>query len=116
MKSQIILLCLNLVVAGCASRSQIHDDHPLKGISNLYNRNKMVAIPTFVGNAICGAPFALLSTGFDAVYVGKKTKTYHSIINNVFFIPASACGAVTGLPFIPFSYAFDESPISPLGI
>jgi len=51
---------------------------------------------------------------FDAVYIGKlgkRTETYRSAINNSYLLPAMACGAATGLPFIPLSYIFEESPV-----
>lgn len=50
MKYAAFLLSIFFIVTGCASRSQISEDNPIKLISNLYNRNFIVAAPTYVGN------------------------------------------------------------------
>jgi hypothetical protein len=109
-KQAIGIMITMLLMTGCASRSQIKEENPIKGISNLYNRNFIVAAPTYVGNLICGTPFLLLSSGIGAVYPGQKSETFFNVINNVYFIPASICGMATGSIFIPFSYACEESP------
>jgi hypothetical protein len=111
MTKQVIgIMITMLLMTGCASRSQIKEENPIKGISNLYNRNFIVAAPTYVGNLICGVPFFFLSAGIDTVYPGKKSETYFNVINNIYFIPSSICGVATGSLFIPFSYACEESP------
>ncbi len=110
MKLATVVLSLCLAVSGCASRSQIRDDNSIKVVSNLYNRNFVVAAPTYFGNLVCGAPFFLISGAIDALYPGKRSEPYYSFINNVYLVPASACGAATGAVFIPFSYLCNESP------
>ncbi|WP_155931188.1 hypothetical protein [Methylomonas sp. 11b] len=116
MKRKAFLLLVNVVVYGCASRSLIQEENPIKAISNFYNRNAIVAAPTFVGNVICGTPFILLAETTDKLYTGDKSKTYKSFINNIWLLPSCSCGAVTGLPFIPISYVLDESNSDPLGL
>jgi len=110
MRTTALLLAMTLAFLGCASRSQINDDNPLKTASNLYNRNFVVAVSTYVGNIVCGAPFFFLSGAFDALYKGERTESYYTAINNFYVVPASACGAITGALFIPFSYGCKESP------
>lgn len=110
MKLIALLLCSSLALAGCASRSQIRDDNPIKEVSNLYNRNFVVAAPTYVGNLICGAPFFLLAGAIDTVHTGAASETYYNTINNVYLVPASVCGAITGAVFVPISYICAESP------
>lgn len=109
MKFTAVMLSVFLVVSGCASRSQIQDDNPIKGISNLYNRNFVVAVPTYFGNLVCGTPFFFISGGIDAIYSGKRSDAYYNSINNAYLVPASVCGAATGAVFIPFSYLCAES-------
>ncbi|HUX90764.1 MAG TPA: hypothetical protein VMV48_08750 [Gallionellaceae bacterium] len=105
-----ILLCLCCIFTGCASRSQIREDNQIKSAADLYNRNFVVAAPTYAGNLFCGAPFFLLSSGIDAIYFGERTESYYKFINNVYFIPASVCGAIVGAVFVPVSYVCDEHP------
>lgn len=105
------VVCVVLaLVAGCASRSQIAADNPVKPVADLYNRNFVVAAPTYAANLVCGAPFLVLSFGIDAVYPGTKGDGYGRFINNVYFVPAAVCGAVVGAPFIPISHVCDEHP------
>jgi hypothetical protein len=106
----IVLSLLIVMQIGCASRSQIREDNPIKEVSNLYNRNFVVAAPTYVGNVVCGAPFLLISGLIDSAVTGKRSKAYYDRINNLYLVPASVCGAITGLLFVPFSYLCDESP------
>lgn len=119
----ILSLLLGFSFSGCASRSMIDNDNPIKPINNLYNRNFIVAQPTYIGNLICGTPFLLLSTAVssgtnfinDTIYPEEKyrhkhSESYFKFINNIYFVPASICGAIVGAPFIPLSYICDESP------
>ncbi len=101
---------LVLAGAGCASRSALRDDNPIKPLADQYNRNAVVAAPTALGNAVCGAPFFLLSGAIDAVYSGVRSERYYRGINNLYLVPAAACGALTGAVFVPLSYACDEAP------
>jgi hypothetical protein len=105
----IMILIWSVSFSGCASRSMISKENPIKGVSNLYNRNFVVAAPTYAGNIICGIPFLLLSEGITTVYPFEKNDAFTKVINNIYFVPASICGAVIGTPFIPLSYACDES-------
>lgn len=105
----IIVLVWSVSFNGCASRSMIDEENPIKGVSNLYNRNFIVAAPTYAANIICGTPFLLLTAGIDAIYPFKKNESYAKVTNNLYFVPASVCGAVIGAPFIPLSYACEES-------
>jgi len=77
---------------------------------DLYNRNFVVAAPTFVGNAICGAPFFLIAGGADALISGEKSETYYNVINGIYLVPATICGFATGTAFIPFSFICEEDP------
>lgn len=106
----IMVIAASLVLVGCASRSRFEEDKPVKPITDLYNRNFVVAAPTAVGNIICGAPFFLMSGAFDALYKGKREESYYRALNTFYFVPAAACGAITGTLFIPFSYACKEDP------
>ncbi len=110
MKYAALLLSVCLAITGCASRSQISEDNPIKSISNLYNRNFIVAAPTYAGNIICGAPFFLIATAVANIHVTNKTETYTRFVNNIYFIPASICGTITGAIFIPVSYICKELP------
>jgi len=110
MKRLLTLLFIVLALAGCASRSQISEESPIKGVSNLYNRNFVVAAPTYAGNLVCGTPFLLLSMGVDSIYPGTRTETYYEVTNAIWYVPASICGVITGTIFIPFSYICDEDP------
>lgn len=104
------LTILFLLLSGCSSRSVFDEDNPVKPISNLYNRNFIVATPTAVGNAICGAPFLLVTTLVDSLIPGKKSDTYFNTMNNLVYVPASICGSVTGTLFVPISFVCDENP------
>ena len=110
MRKWLYLLALICLLGGCASRSQITEDNPLKPAADLYNRNFLVAAPTYAANLVCGAPFMALSFGVDAIYPWPKGETYTRTINNIYFVPASICGAVIGAPFIPISYLCEEHP------
>lgn len=110
MKRIAALFFIILALAGCASRSQIREDNPLKEVSNLYNRNFLVAVPTYAGNLICGAPFLLVSGGIDSIYPGTRTEVYYKVIDGIWLVPASICGVITGTLFIPVSYACGEDP------
>lgn len=105
-----LTMLIALTCAGCASRSALRDDNPIKPVADQYNRNFIVAAPTALGNAVCGAPFFLLSSAADALYRGERSEAYYSGINNFYLVPASACGAVTGAVFVPLSYVCDETP------
>jgi hypothetical protein len=105
-----LFLCLCGLLSGCASRSQIREDNPIRPAADLYNRNFVVAAPTYAANLVCGAPFFLLSAGIDSVYLGERTENYYQFINNVYLVPAVICGAVAGAAFVPISYACGEHP------
>ncbi|WP_157205006.1 hypothetical protein [Methylomonas methanica] len=114
MKRKVFLLLVNVLLYGCASRSLIQKENPIKVISNFYNRNAIVAAPTFVGNVVCGTPFILLAETINKLYTGDKSKSYKSFINSIWLLPGCSCGAITGLPFIPISYVLDKSNSDPL--
>jgi hypothetical protein len=108
--SLITLVTLCTLMAGCASRSALEKDNPIKPVADLYNRNFVVAAPTLAGNVICGAPFLALSTGMAAVYSGERSERYYRTINNVHVLPAAICGAITGAVFVPVSWVCAEDP------
>jgi hypothetical protein len=103
-----LALCLHL--AGCASRSGLEADNPIKPAADLYNRNFIAAAPTLAGNLLCGAPFLLLSTGIAGLYTGKRSDSYYRAVNNVHVVPATLCGALTGALFVPLSFVCPQDP------
>ena len=109
-----LAIALYGVLSGCSSRA-FFQDNALTPAFNLYNRNFIVAAPTAFGNAVCGAPFFLLTMGVAPLVEllmphGGSADRYFVHINDIYFVPATVCGAVIGLPFIPFSYLCPENP------
>lgn len=94
------ILVFLILITGCAFRS-VRDPAAIKPFYNLYSRNFIVAAPTAVANGVCGAAGGLvlgLATGNEGGFIGGSV------------LGAHACGAVVGLPFIPFSYLCEENP------
>lgn len=110
MKKLLICLILIALSTGCASRAFLQKDNILQPAFNLYNRNFVVAAPTFIGNLICGTPFFFIAGGIDALIAGEKSETYTQTINGIWLTPASICGFVAGLAFVPVSFACKEEP------
>jgi hypothetical protein len=99
-----------LILSGCASRDFIRQN-ALSPAINLYNRNFIVSAPTKVGNYICGAPFFLISSGIDSIAPDKaRNENYYSFINGIYTVPATLCGAIMGVVFVPISYVCPENP------
>lgn len=94
---------LSAALIGCSSRAYFQNN-ALTPVTNAYNRNFIVAAPTALGNIACGTPFFLLSMGL------AQTRLNSNIVNGIYLVPATMCGAVTGLPFMLFSYVCPENP------
>lgn len=120
MNRLLLLILFSIAFSGCASRSFLGDvfpyfkDSKVSPVLDLYNRNYVAAVPTAVGNVICGTPFFFLATGVVQV-VGEeinpdRAETYGRAINGIYLVPAIMCGAVTGVAFIPFSFICEENP------
>ena len=100
-----------MVLSSCASRSYTNDHNFINPFFNLYNRNYIVAAPTLIGNVICGAPFFFLAGGLDSLSPhNAPSEFYYGVINGIFILPASICGAMTGTLFVPISYLCPENP------
>jgi hypothetical protein len=104
-----LAIALYGVLSGCSSRA-FFQDNTLTPVFNLYNRNFIVATPTAFGNAVCGAPFFLLAAGLSTLLIDRVSADLYVHLNDIYFVPATMCGAVIGLPFIPFSYLCPENP------
>ncbi len=88
-----ILMLAIIVLSGCACRSKgARPSDP----TNLWNRNEVVAVPTFAGNLMGTAlsiPFLYLAYGLLSPLRLESRKTY-----------SEACGRATAL--IPLSFAY----------
>src|SRR5689334_12274965 len=110
----ILVIVTPFVLFGCSSRA-FFQDNALTPVFNLYNRNFIVAAPTAFGNFVCGAPFFVLALAaidplVSTIAPGKGSgEGYTNFINGVYLVPATICGAATGLVFIPLSYVCPEN-------
>jgi len=103
-----LVVFISIWLTGCVSRGVISDDSLIAPVNNLYKRNFVVAVPTLVGNMICGTPFYFLhevllnpSESVPGIKTRKSEAIYH--------VPASLCGIATGTVFIPLSFLCEEN-------
>jgi hypothetical protein len=95
---------------GCALQSGPVGFESWAPVTRPYSRNLVVCAPTALGNyagALVGgavsAPFAGVAT---LIGKGGGEKVVRAFATG----PALLVGGITGLPFLPLSYLFDENP------
>jgi hypothetical protein len=104
------LLTAGALLTGCASRD-VYQHNALTPLINLYNRNFIVAAPTYAANYLCGFPFFWVSAGVAAIsQKSDSSDEYYAFVNGIYVFPAMACGAIVGLPFVPLSFICPENP------
>ena len=95
---------------GCALQTGPVGFESLAPVTRPYSRNLVVCAPTAVGNYAGALVGGAVSAPFAGVAALIGDGGGEKVVRVFATVPALLVGGLTGLPFLPLSYLFDENP------
>jgi hypothetical protein len=106
----VVVTVLLAELCGCAWRTEPDALGAWTPAVNLYSRNKIVCVPTAIGNLSGGLLGALLISPIVAIEQLVASSETEEITRVAVGFPALLTGGILGTPFLPFSYLASEKP------